>query len=162
RPVPAGGGAPRPPRRVAAMGPGRPAAGVFLPAAGAGFPPGPPAGKPDMSWHGALHELGFAIVVLSWTTACLVFRRRFAALGQPGWARACLACLTAATVIGAWPDINSFAIRIAAATAVQFRVLPAGAGPLKAPPPTPPAGPPPAGPRGGRLPPGQPAAGPAG
>ena len=123
RALPAGRGATWAPRLVAAIGTGLITAGVFLTDAGAGFPPGAPAGKPDMSWHGALHELGFTIVLLSWTIACWAFRRRFTALRQPGWARACLACLTAATVIGAWPDINSFSIRIVVATAVQFGFL---------------------------------------
>ena len=111
------------PRLVAAIGTGLIMAGIFRTDAGAGFPTGAPAGKPDMSWHGALHELGFTIVLLSWTIACLVFRRRFAALRQPGWARASLACVIAAIVIGAWPDINSFSIRIVVATAVQFGFL---------------------------------------
>jgi len=93
-----------------------------------------------MSWHGALHELGFTIVLLSWTIACLVFRRRFTALRQPGWARACLACVIAAIVIGAWPDINSFSIRIVVATAVQFGFLAAVAVHLKRALPTRPAG----------------------
>ena len=111
------------PRLVAAIGTGLIMAGIFLTDAGAGYPTGAPAGKPDMSWHGALHELGFTIVLLSWTIGCLVFRRRFTALRQPGWARACLACVIAAIVIGAWPDINSFSIRIVVATAVQFGFL---------------------------------------
>jgi hypothetical protein len=119
------------PRLVAAIGTGLIMAGTFLTDAGAGFPTGAPAGKPDMSWHGALHELGFTIVLLSWTIACLVFQRRFTALRQPGWARACLACVIAAIVIGAWPDINSFSIRIVVSTAVQFGFLAAVAVHLK-------------------------------
>ena len=154
RALPAGRGATWAPRLVAAIGTGLITAGVFRTDPGAGFPPGAPAGKPHMSWHGALHELGFAIVVLSWTTACLLFRRRFAALRQPGWARTCLACLTAATVIGAWPDITTFAIRIVIATAVQFGFLAAVAVQLKAAPATRPAGQ-----RSGDTSPGEPSAG---
>jgi hypothetical protein len=79
-------------------------AGVFVTDAGAGFPAGAPAGAPEMSWHGALHEVGYLVVMLSWTAACFVFRRRFAALGQRGWARVCVA-----TVRSRQPACNSLA-----------------------------------------------------
>ncbi|MFI6600008.1 DUF998 domain-containing protein [Nonomuraea sp. NPDC050536] len=39
-------------------------AGVFTTDAGAGFPPGAPAGAPEMSWHGMLHEVGFVLASL--------------------------------------------------------------------------------------------------
>lgn len=52
-----------------------------------GFPPGTPAGPPDaISWHGLLHFIAGAVAFLSLIVACFVFARRFAALGQPGWA----------------------------------------------------------------------------
>jgi hypothetical protein len=73
-----------------------------------------------MSWHGALHELGFALSLLSWTAACLVFRVRLAALGMRGWARACVATALMALVVGGWPDPASLPVRIAIATAVHF------------------------------------------
>ena len=57
-------------------------AGVFVTDAGAGFPPGAPAGAPKLSWHGALHEVGYLVALVSWTAACFVFRGRFATLGQ--------------------------------------------------------------------------------
>src|SRR5262245_11882482 len=45
-------------------------AGVFVTDAGAGFPPGGPAGAPErMSWHGLLHEAGFIVSTLSWFVA---------------------------------------------------------------------------------------------
>jgi uncharacterized BrkB/YihY/UPF0761 family membrane protein len=96
---------------------------VFVTDPGAGFPPGAPSGPPVMSWHGALHEIGFTIVLLAWTVVCVVLRRRFTAVRQPAWARACLAAVLAAVVIGAWPDLHSLAIRLVAATAVQFGLL---------------------------------------
>ena len=42
-----------------------------------------------MSAHGAVHAAAFFIGVLSLVAACFVFRRRFAALRQPGWATFC-------------------------------------------------------------------------
>ena len=49
---------------------------------------------------------------------CFVFRRRFAAIGQRGWARACVATVVAALVLSGWPDLDTFTTRIV--TAVQF------------------------------------------
>jgi len=108
------------PRLVGALGAGLIVAGVFVTDAGAGFPAGAPAGAPEMSWHGALHEVGYVVVMVSWTAACFVFRRRFAAIGQRGWARACVATVVAALVLSGWPDLDSFTTRIVIATAVQF------------------------------------------
>jgi hypothetical protein len=106
-------------------------AGVFVTDAGAGFPAGAPAGAPEMSWHGALHEVGYVVVLLSWTAVCLVFRRRFAVLGQRGWARACVATVAAFLVLSGWPDWNSLSIRIVIATAVQFGFVAAVAARLR-------------------------------
>ena len=55
-------------------------AGVFTADPGAGFPPGAPAGAPAMSWHGALHEVGFLLSFAGAIAACGVFARRYAAL----------------------------------------------------------------------------------
>ena len=111
------------PRLVAALGVGLILAGVFVTDAGAGFPAGAPEPRPEMSWHGALHELGFLVVTVSWTAACFVFRRRFAGVGQRGWARACIAAVVAVTVLIAWPDLDSFSVRAVVASALQFGVL---------------------------------------
>ena len=119
------------PRLVGAVGAGLIVAGVFITDAGAGFPAGAPAGAPQMSWHGALHEVGYVVVVLSWTAACFAFRRRFAALGQRGWARACVATVVAALVLSGWPDLDSFSIRIVISTAVQFGLVAAVAARLR-------------------------------
>jgi hypothetical protein len=119
------------PRLVWAFGAGLIVAGIFVTDAGAGFPPGAPAGAPQMSWHGALHEAGYIVAVLSWTADCLVFRRRFAALGQRGWALACVASLVAALALSAWPDLDSYTTRIVIATAVQFGFLAAVAARLR-------------------------------
>jgi len=46
----------------AANGIGLVLAGVFVTDAGAGFPAGAPVGAPEsISWHGVLHEIGFAM-----------------------------------------------------------------------------------------------------
>ncbi len=111
------------PRLVGAMGAGLVTAGVFVTDAGAGFPAGAPAGAPEMTWHGALHEVGYVVVMLSWTASCLVLRRRFRAAAEPGLARLCMASVIAVVAISAVPHLDSFTIRIAVATAVQFAFL---------------------------------------
>jgi hypothetical protein len=114
-------------------------AGVFVTDAGAGFPPGAPAGAPEqISWHGLLHEVGFIGASLSWTVACLVFLRRFAALGQWGWVAACVAAPVAVLAVDLWPDLDSLSLRLVVGSAISFgfvaalaahlrRGLPAGA-----------------------------------
>jgi hypothetical protein len=62
-------------------------AGAFIADPMNGFPPGTPAGTATaISWHGLLHFVAGAIGFLALIAACLVFARRFAALGQRGWA----------------------------------------------------------------------------
>jgi hypothetical protein len=119
------------PRLVGAFGAGMTLAGVFVTDAGAGFPPGAPAGAPQMSWHGALHEVGYLVALVSWTAACLVFRSRFATLGQRGWARVCVATVAVFLALSGWPDWNSLSIRIVIATAVQFGFVAAVAARLR-------------------------------
>lgn len=125
------GGSTWAPRLIGAVGAGLIVAGVFVTDAGAGFPPGAPAGTPQMSWHGALQEVGYAIVMLSWAAACLVFRAHFANNGERGWARACVATLVAALLVGGVPDAETLASRIVLATAIQFGLLAALAGHFK-------------------------------
>jgi hypothetical protein len=108
------------PRLVGAFGAGLIVSGVFVTDAGAGYPAGAPAGAPTMTWHGGLHGLGYVIAMLSWTAACIVLRRRFAATAQRRWARTCVAIIAAVLVLIAWPDSDSYTIRITIATAVQF------------------------------------------
>jgi hypothetical protein len=71
------------------------------------------------------------VALVSWTAACFVFRGRFAALGQRGWARACVATVAAFLVLSGWPDWNSLSIRIVIATAVQFGLVAAVAARLR-------------------------------
>jgi hypothetical protein len=98
-------------------------AGVFTSDAGAGFPPGAPAGAPEMSWHGMLHEVGFVTAQLAWVAACVMFARRFSALGHRKWARTCVAALIAALLVVAIPHMDSLSVRLVLATAIQFGFL---------------------------------------
>lgn len=95
-------------------------AGVFTTDPGAGFPPGAPAGAPAMSWHGALHEVGFLLSFVGAIGACLVFARRYAAIGRRGWVVAAVSTVVAALVIAGWPDLNTLSVRLVMATAVLF------------------------------------------
>jgi len=108
------------PRLVRAMGAGFVAAGIFVTDAGAGSPPGAPAGAPQMSWHGALHEVGFMVTVLSWTAACIVLARRFKARQQRRWLAASVAAPLAAFVVATWPDLDTLSVRLVVSTAIQL------------------------------------------
>ena len=78
------------PLLIGAYGAGLIAAGVFVADPADGFPPGTPPGPADpVSWHGAVHFVVAAIAFLALVTACFVFARRFASLGQRGWAVYC-------------------------------------------------------------------------
>jgi hypothetical protein len=112
------------PLLVGAFGVGLVLAGVFVADAGAGFPPGAPAGAPEqLSWHGILHGGGFVVALVSWTAACLVFARRFAAAKQRGWVAACVGTVVTILVITAWPDLDAVSVQLVLASAIQFAFL---------------------------------------
>ena len=98
-------------------------AGLFTADPGAGFPPGAPIGAPSMSWHGALHEVGFLLSFVGSMAACGVFARRYAALGRVNWAVAGVATAVAALIAAGWPDLNSLSVRLVIATALLFGFL---------------------------------------
>ncbi|TWP54168.1 DUF998 domain-containing protein [Lentzea tibetensis] len=100
---------------VALIGAGLVIAGVFPTDAGAGFPVGAPEGAPTMSWHGVVHELGFAVTTVSWIVLCISHRREMRGL--------CLGALAVVLVVVAWPDLNSLSLRLIVATAVQFGLV---------------------------------------
>lgn len=108
---------------IGAFGAGLILAGIFTTDPGAGFPEGAPSGAPQLSWHGALHEVGHLVALASWTAACFVFRRRFAADGDRVLSRACVVSVVVVFVIAAWPDLTSLPIRLMIATAVQFGLV---------------------------------------
>lgn len=125
-------------RRVLNAGPGRTwgpvlvglygvgvvASGVLVADPADGFPIGTPPGVPEqVSWHGALHFVAGGVAFLSLVAACLVFGRRFARLGRPGWARYSL--VTGVGFLAVWsalvasggtsPAVNlAFAVAVAA------------------------------------------------
>jgi hypothetical membrane protein len=89
------------PLLVGVVGVGMVAAGVFVADPADGFPPGTPPGRPDtLSWHSALHFLVAGLAYLSLIAASFVFARRFAGLGQRGWAWYSLA--TGVVFLAAW------------------------------------------------------------
>ncbi len=98
-------------------------AGAFTADPGAGFPPGAPAGAPAMSWHGLLHEIGFMLSFVGAIATCVVFARRYAALGRRGWMVAALAAAVAALIAAGWPDLNTLSVRLVIATAILFGFL---------------------------------------
>jgi Protein of unknown function (DUF998) len=109
------------PRLVGALGVGLVCAGLFVTDAGAGYPPGAPAGAPaQISWHGILHEAGFMVAVFSMIVGCLVFARRFATLKQPAWIAASLATPVVVLGLSFWPDLNGLSVRLVIATAILF------------------------------------------
>jgi len=80
------------PLLFAGIGVGLIAGGVFVADPALGFPAGAPAGSPEeLTWHGALHGVAFAAGIGSLLAAFFVFARWFAARGERGWARYCVA-----------------------------------------------------------------------
>jgi hypothetical membrane protein len=61
-------------------------AGIFVADPAFGFPPGTLADAHTISSHGLLHLMSGAVGFLALIAACFVFARRFAGLGQGGWA----------------------------------------------------------------------------
>ena len=119
RSLPAGTGATWGPLLIGGMGVGLICSGVFVTDAGAGFPPGAPAGPPaHITWHGILHEIGFLVATLAWIAACVVFARRFARGGRRGWLVACVAAPVTVFVLDGWPDLHSLSLRLVAGQAV--------------------------------------------
>ncbi|MEV0156914.1 DUF998 domain-containing protein [Micromonospora sp. NPDC050686] len=84
-----------PPGRAAVAGPalvgvyavGMVGGGIFRPDPALGWPAGAPEGLPEqLSTGSVLHTVAGAAAFLSLIAAALVFARRFAAEGRPGWA----------------------------------------------------------------------------
>jgi hypothetical membrane protein len=108
------------PLLVGAVGVGMILAGVFVADPADGFPPGTPPGRPDtLSWHSGLHFLVAGVAYLSLIAASFVFARRFAGLGQRGWAwyslMTGLVFLAAWLALFAWPEQDVVNLAYAAA-----------------------------------------------
>jgi hypothetical protein len=87
------------PLLIGAYGIGMIGAGIFHPDPALGFPPGAPAGTPPFSTHAILHNCAFMLAFIGLIAACFVFTRRFAGLGQRGWAIYCAATGVAAPML---------------------------------------------------------------
>lgn len=74
------------PLLVGLYGLGLVGAGIFIADPARGFPPGTPADAHAVSWHGLMHFVSGGIGFIGLIAACMVFARRFAGLGERGWA----------------------------------------------------------------------------
>jgi Protein of unknown function (DUF998) len=109
------------PRLLALYGVGLVAGGVFVADPALGFPPGTPDGIPEQfSWHAILHAIAPPLAFLALIAACFVFVRRFAGLGQRGWAAYGAATGVACLALGAWPGQDGVSVRLALAQAVAW------------------------------------------
>ena len=112
------------PLLIGAYGVGLIMGGVFVTDAGAGFPPGAPAGAPEqLSWHGVLHAIAPVLAFLSLILACFVLARRFAGLRQRGWATYCVATGVALLGLLAWPDQDTVVVQLAVAIVLGWAWL---------------------------------------
>jgi hypothetical protein len=113
---------------TALMGAGLVIAGVFVTDAGAGFPAGAPEGAPSMSWHGAVHEVGFVLTQLAFVVLAIVLAVRFARARRWGWMVASLVVLLAAVGVAALGSPETLAIRLVASSAIELGLVAAVAG----------------------------------
>lgn len=111
------------PRLVAGFGVGMVLAGVFVADPAYAYPPGTADAAGDLSWHGALHSVGFAVAMLSWISACVVLARALHARGARHIAWFCLAALPAVVVLAASPALGGFGVRLVLVCAVQFAMV---------------------------------------
>lgn len=95
------------PRLVGVFGASLIAGGVFLADPAFGFPPGTAEGRPNaLSWHGVLHAVAPALGFTALVVACFVMARRFAGLGQRGWAAYSLATGVVVEALSWWPNVG--------------------------------------------------------
>lgn len=103
------------------VGVGLTVSGVFVTDAGAGFPAGAPEGAPDqISWHGALHTVGFLLANLGWLVGTVVLMRRFIGLKERAWVAGSALSVLIVVILVAQPLSEDFALRGLLATAVSF------------------------------------------
>lgn len=111
------------PRLLAGHGAGMVIAGLFVADPADGFPVGTPVGPGEISWHGTLHGVGFAVAMICWVSMVLVLARRFAAHGERARAAACVLALVGAAVVAASPQLGSLGVRLVLVSALQFAVV---------------------------------------
>lgn len=122
RVMPPGPGSVWGPRLVAGFGCGMILAGVFVADPAEGFPAGTSAGPGDVSWHGAVHAAGFAVAMLSWTAACPVFARWFAARRDRLSSQLCAGAPVAVVLLAA-AGPGSLGLRLVLVSAVQLAAV---------------------------------------
>jgi hypothetical membrane protein len=108
---------------TALMGAGLVIAGVFVTDPGAGFPAGAPEGAPVMSWHGAVHEVGFVLTQLAFVVLAIVLVVRFARGRRWGWMVASLVALIAAVGVAAVGSPETLAIRLVVSAGVELALV---------------------------------------
>lgn len=105
---------------VALMGTGLIVAGVFVTDPGAGFPDGAPEGAPEMSWHGAVHEVGFVVTQLAFVALAIVLAVRFGRARQFVWMAASILAVLGAVAVAALGSPETLAIRLVASSAIEL------------------------------------------
>ena len=108
---------------VALMGVGLVIAGVFVTDAGAGFPPGASEGAPQLSWHGAVHEVGFILTQLAFVAATILLAVRFGRARRPGWMIVSIVALVAAVGVAAAGAPETMAIRLVVSSAIELGLV---------------------------------------
>ncbi|GAA1916141.1 hypothetical protein GCM10009775_05780 [Microbacterium aoyamense] len=108
---------------IALMGVGLVVAGVFVADGGAGFPVGAPAGAPVMSWHGAVHEVGFVLTQLAFVALAIVLAFRFGRSTQRGWMTASIVSVVSALLVAALGDPDTLAIRLVVSSAIELGLV---------------------------------------
>jgi len=108
---------------VALTGVGLVIAGVFVTDAGAGFPAGAPEGAPQMSWHGAVHEVGFILTQVAFIAASILLAVRFGRDRRRAWQASSIAALGAAILIAVLGDPETLAIRLVISSAIELGLI---------------------------------------
>jgi len=108
---------------VVLMGVGLVIAGLFVTDSGAGFPAGAPAGAPVMSWHGAVHQVGFVLTQFAFATVGIVLAVKFARDRQRGWAAACIIAVAAAILVAALGEPETLAIRLVISSTIELGLI---------------------------------------
>lgn len=108
---------------VVLMGVGLVIAGLFATDAGAGFPTGAPAGAPVMSWHGAVHEVGFVLTQLAFVAAGIALAVKYARDRQRGWAAACIVAVAAAILLAGLGEPETLAIRLVLSATIELGLI---------------------------------------
>ncbi|SFR93250.1 Protein of unknown function [Microbacterium sp. cf046] len=108
---------------IVLMGVGLVVAGVFVTDAGAGFPAGAPAGAPEMSWHGAVHEVGFILTQVAFIAGGIVLAVRFGRTAQRGWMAGCIAAVVGAVLVAALGAPDTLAIRLVISSSIELGLI---------------------------------------